>query len=514
MKEKKKSSFGSYVQKFATVCLLTTLMGSALAGCSKGGDSGTGTEKRVLRIGFMYSSPDNEQWVRQQFTDSYELLHPELDIQIVGAVNYDDMRFEERDPNKPYTEPDTYGKLKELLDGPNPVDVVVLDNGYNSTSYLKRLVQDNMLKQLDTYIQDKEFDIDDYVPAVIDGIKEAGDNAIYALTPTFNSSALFYNPKVFTDAGVEPPTDNMMWDDVINKAKVVAKGEKTKRIFGLQFNRWGGDPFWDMQQSYLPALQLKMYDDKGEKMSVSTPQWEKVFTTMASLYKDKIVPSGEDMYADQKPDANGNMPFNPFSGDLFINGRVAMTVGRYEYITELERAKEQHAKNDKVPSVDWQVVTMPQHSENPGFGSDVTLSNLMGISAKASNPEDAWDFIAFNNSKEWAKLKSRSTYDLIARKSMLKPRNGADYNIAAFYTLKPISPISVEMEKLQREKPGINNLPSLGQQAFQQVMENKKSAADALKEWETKGNAFLQKLKDNPNAWIEETEGGVPGRVY
>jgi len=508
----KKTSFGRVLRKTVVVGLSLTIMGSMLAACSKG-DGGSSTEKRVLRIGFIYSNQENEQWVRQQFTDSYELLHPELDIQIVGAMNYDDMRFEERDQSQPYKQPNTYEKIKEILVGSNPVDVIVLDN--NSTNYLKRLVQDNLLKQLDPMIQEKEFDIEDYVPAVIDGIKEAGDNSIYALTPTFNSSALFYNKKLFADMGVPVPTDGMTWEDTFAKAKLIAKGEGNKRVFGFQFARWGGDPFWDMQSTYLPALQLKMFDDKAEKMSVGTPQWEKVFNTISSLYIDKIVPTNQDMYSNPEVGADGKMPFNPFQGDMFINGRVAMTTARYDYITELNRAKEQNAKNNKVPSVDWEVVTMPQHSENPGIGGDVQLSNLMGINSKASNTEDAWDFIAFNNSKEWAKLKSRSTTDLISRKSMLKPKDGQDYNMPAFYTLKPVPPSSLDMEKLQNEKPGIWEINSLGQQAFQAVMEKKKSAADALKEWETKGDAFLKKLKDNPNAGLEMPgDGGIMRSVY
>ncbi|UVI32231.1 ABC transporter substrate-binding protein [Paenibacillus spongiae] len=508
---KKKSSFGSILRKGAMLCLSLTLMGSVLAACSKG-DGGSGTEKRVLRIGFIYSSPDNEQYLRQLYTDGYELLHPELDIQIVGAVNYDDMRFQEQpEDGKPVKQPDPYEKLTEMLNGNNPVDVVVLDS---NSSYLKRLVQDNMLKQLDPLIQEHEFDIEDLVPSVIDGIKEAGDNSIYALSPTFNASALYYNKKIFADAGIEPPTDGMMWDDVLAKAKLVSKGEGNKRIFGFSFGRWGGDPFWDMQNSYLPALQLKVYDDKGEKMTVNSPQWAKVFTTMASIYKDKIVPTNQDINSGMDEGTNGKRMYNPYQGDLFINGRVAMTVGGYDYVTELTRAKQQNAKNNKVPSVDWDVVTMPQHADNPGIGGNVYLSGLMGINAKAANSEDAWDFIAFNNGKEWAKLKSRSLYEMVSRKSLLQPKDGQDYNMEAFYKLKPIPPSSTDQEKLYREKPGIEEARYVGQQIFQEVIDGKKSTEDALKEWETKGNAILKKIKENPNGGLNPAEGGVATEVY
>src|SRR5690606_7027593 len=115
--------------------------------------------------------------------------------------------------------------------------------------------------------QDK-FDLSDYVPTVIEGIKAAGDNSIYALTPTFTSSALYYNKKIFADRGVEPPTDKMSWNDVFAKARQLADGEGLDRTFGFSFNRWTSDGFSDVQ-NYSSALQLRTWDDKGDKMLVN-----------------------------------------------------------------------------------------------------------------------------------------------------------------------------------------------------------------------------------------------------
>jgi multiple sugar transport system substrate-binding protein len=456
----------------------------------------------------MYSNADQEPWLRQQFTDGYELTHPNIDIEIVGAINYDDQRFEQPDPNK--KQPDPYEKIKELLNGKNPVDVVVLDS-----AYLKRLVQDNMLKQLDPLIQDSKFDIEDFVPTVIEGIKDAGDGNLYALTPTFNSSALYYNKKMFTDAGISPPTDNMQWPDIFALAGRIAKGEGKDRKYGFQFNRWGGEPFYDIQ-TYAAPLQLMMFDKKGEKMTVDTPQWKKVWTDIISLYKNKIVPTQNDMNVmNEKAALAGaageNPPFNPFQGDMFINGRVAMTISGYDYINELSRAKDYAAKNKNVPSVDWDVVTIPTFAEAPGVGGSIYLNNLMAINAKAQNSEDAWEFIQFNNSKEWAKLKSRSTYEMVARKSFLKPKDGMSYNIGAFYALKPVPPQDLDMEKLYREKPNIYQVNQYGQPLFQQVVEGKKTVDQALKEWQTKGDALLQKIKENPNGPLEPIDGGGVG---
>ena len=174
----------------------------------------------------------------------------------------------------------------------------------------------------------------------------------------------------------------------------------------------------------------------------------------------------------------------------------------------LSKAKDYSTKNKAIPTVDWDVVTIPTFPEAPGIGGNIYLNNLMAINAKAQNSDDAWDFIQFNNSKEWAKLKSRSTYEMVARKSFLKPKDGMDYNIAAFYTLKPVPPQDVDLEKLYREKQNLYQVNSLGQPLFQEVLQKKKTVEAALKEWQTKGDAMLQKIKENPNGPLDPEGGG------
>src|SRR5690606_28475453 len=117
------------------------------------------------------------------------------------------------------------------------------------------------------------------------------DNNLYALAPTFSANALYYNKKVFNDAGVTMPTDNMFWTDIIDLAKRVTRGEGNERTFGIMFTRWMGDPYYDINYTYTAPLQLRIYDNNGEKMTVNTPQWERVWTTMADLHKNKIVPT-------------------------------------------------------------------------------------------------------------------------------------------------------------------------------------------------------------------------------
>lgn len=498
----KMSMKGKSVRKGAAIGLSLIMASAVLSACS--GASNDKTEKRVLRIGLVSGSSTDSSYVRQQFTDTFEYTHPNIELQFAYATDYQDQAYEMMDPTK--KQPDPYEKMKELMTGTNPVDVVLFD--YNQ---LARMTQDGLLQQLDPLITKDKFDISDFVPTVIDGIKDAGDNNIYALTPTFTGSALFYNKKIFQDAGVQPPTDNMTWNQVFDLARKVSSGTGKDQKFGIQIDRFGWDAYRNLQ-TYVQPLQLKIFDDKQEKMLVdSGDAWKNAWKTIAEQYKNKVMPTQQDIQkiseAYQQNDG-GKVAYNPFNGDLFNSGNLGMVISGNYFVTELINAKKAEGKIKGFKPVDWDVVTVPTFEEKPGVGIASSLGNMMGINAKAQNQDDAWELIKFLNGKEWAKLKSRATYEIPSRQEFIKPLEGLDYNIKAFYSLKPVLSSDLEQDRIVRQKPGIQEVYSMPQQLFQEVLDGKKSVDEAINEWAAKGNVVLQKLKANPNGDSGAT-GGV-----
>ncbi|WP_276355887.1 ABC transporter substrate-binding protein [Cohnella caldifontis] len=496
----------SRVRRWALSGLAVSLFIPILAACSQSKDLDDPANRRTLRIGTMYGSKQDESYFRQQYTDLFEFSHKGIDIEIVPAIDWSQQQFENMDENGRYIQPDTLGKVKEIMTGSNPVDVMIFD-----MSMLSPLVEENLLKQLDPMMKEDKLDTAAFVPSVIDAIKQAGNNNIYALTPTFMPSALYYNKKLFQDAGVTPPHDGMNWDEVFALAKQMTKGTGKDAVFGFTFSQWGGSgENWYDIMNFAAPLGLKMYDKNAEKMTINTPQWKSLLDTVYGLYKAHVVPHQEDMNVDMPTDGKP-MRYNPYQGRLFMNGRVAMTIGEYGMINDIQQMNDNSDKL-KISKLDWDVVSIPFHAAVPGVGVSTNLSSLAGINAKAQNEKDAWEFVKFMNSDEWAKLRSRSTYEMPTRVDYIKTREGMSYNVEAFTKMQP-APYpnsSPEEQKLLRERPNLNLIQDVFGQVWNSVFQGQRTVDEALKYMDTKGNDLLQKIKANPTGQID----GVFDDVY
>jgi multiple sugar transport system substrate-binding protein len=498
------------IRRWMLIGMVCSLLFPLLAACAQK-DLNDPANRRTLRIGTMYGSKQDESWFRQQFTDLFEFSHEGIDIEIVPAIDWSAQQFEQPSKDGIQKQPDPLEKAKAIMTGSNPVDVMIFD-----MNLLASLANENLLKPLDPMLKEDKIDVSEFVPTVIDGIREQGNNQIFALTPTFMPSALYYNKKLFSAVGVTPPHDGMTWDEVFTLAKQMTKGTGKDAVFGFSFSQWGGsgENYWDIQ-SYMAPLQLKMYDDKAEKMTINTPQWEAVWKTVYELYKAHVVPHQDDMNVDQPTDAASSRP-NPYQGRLFMNGRIAMTIGDYSMINDLQQMND-NADKLKIGKLDWDVVTMPFHASVPNVGGSINLSSLAGINTKAQNQGDAWEFVKFMNGKEWAKFKSRSTYEMPSRTEFIKTREGMNYNVQAFTKLKP-SPwpgSSPNEQRLLQQKPNLSMMQELVNQSYMSVFQGQKSVKEALEYLDTKGNELLQKIKTNPTGPIEgifENGGGGGGK--
>ncbi|MBB6673179.1 ABC transporter substrate-binding protein [Cohnella nanjingensis] len=480
-----------------------------LSACSFGSKDNP-NERRTLRIGMAYGSKDSEEYYRRDLTDMFELTHKNIDIEFVNAIDYSDMQFATEEERKKAQQVDPNEKLRGIMTGDNPVDVVLTDLGS-----LSKLVEDNLLKPLDPYIKEDKMDLSDFLPNVLDAIREQGNGQLYGLSPTFYSSALFYNKKLFAKANVNPPTDGMSWDDVFTLARSMKSGTGKDAVYGFNLSSWGGGlNYYDVQYQYADPLKLRMFDAAGEKMTVNTEQWKKALSKPFNLYKDHVMPHPEDFQNN-----NNDGRYNPYQNRPFFQGKVAMEIGGYYNVNDLIAYNKNVDKMKGAEKLEWDVVTLPSHPEAQG-GGNIGLGSLLVINAKGHNPKDAWEFIKHYNSEEVAKFKARSNSELSVRQKYIKPKDGENYHVEAFTSVKPGSYARSDADvKLYQERPNLNMIQEIGQIYFQQATEGKISLDDALAKWETKGNDLLQKIKLNPTGDLnaemdslrQESMGGMSG---
>ncbi|OKP69462.1 hypothetical protein A3842_25460 [Paenibacillus sp. P3E] len=472
------------------ICTALALPLTSAGGIAAAEGSKVSEGQRVLRIGNLWSGED-DNYFRQQFTDLYELTHPEVKLEIVPAIDTEKLRFS---TSNPLTSPDNLDDMRAIMGGAKPVDVVIGDN-----TLLKRLADYNLVDPLQPLIDRDHYDLSNMAPTVLDGIRELGKGELYALTPTFSSSALYYNKKIFDAAGVAYPENGMTWEKLISVAAKVTKVSKQDkgRVFGLAFNRYLSDPFWDMQ-NYLSPLQLAMYDNKGGKMTVNTPVWSKAWTDYSSLIKKQIIP-GANVINYLEEDV-------PLAGDLFLTGKTAMAVGEYNYINELMVANRNASLIKNFKPVDWGIVSVPTFAEKPGVAMGTTLGSLMAINTLAQNKEDAWDLIQFVNSNEVAKIKAHNRYELTARKDYNGfPEKALD--LTPFFIQKPLPASDPVMDSLKARLPGITQINDAGQILFTEVYQGKRTVASALLAWEKQGNFMLKALQKDPDQYFDLQNG-------
>lgn len=453
-------------------------------------------EQRVLRIGSLWSGED-DTYFRQQFTDLYEFTHPEIKLEIIPAVDADENRFSSAYPQ---VSTDNLESIRSLMGGEKPIDVIVTD-----AALLKGLAERNLVQPLQPLIDRDQYDISTMAPTMLNGIRELGGGNLFALAPTFSSSALYYNKGIFDAAGVPYPTDGMTWDEMFKlAAKVTKASDKAgSRVYGFSMSRYSGDPFWDMQ-TFISPLQLAIYDNKGTKMTVTSPEWKKAWSTYSELVRKQTVPGLVNLEYISPEESS----YNPLHPDLFLSSKAAMVVGEYGYIHELTAAERNASKIKNYTPVKWGVVTVPTFPEKPDVAVGTWLGNMMAISLTATNPEDAWDLIKFVNSNEVARIKAHNRYELPSRKKYIQSEVPS-LDLKPFYVMKPMPANDPVRDRLMTQKPGIYQINDAGRQLFIEVYKGRTSVEDALKAWEKKGNTMLNKLQKDPMASFNLADGWV-----
>ncbi len=168
-----------------------------------------------MRFSSWQSSPTEERLVRVSL-DSFSHIHPEI------TYKYQPI------PGN-YTE-----KLQLMLGTGKSPDLFWL-KGDTSPAYMSFEV----LHPLDSLlIASPSFDIDDFFPVFRDAFKY--NDTYYGFGKDFNAYVLFYNTKMFQEAGITEPPKN--WKELRDYAKPLTKDRDNIGSESFVYFRFNGNP--------------------------------------------------------------------------------------------------------------------------------------------------------------------------------------------------------------------------------------------------------------------------------
>lgn len=284
------------------------------------------------------------------------------------------------------------------------------------------------------------------------------DEKYYAVPKDVDTIALWYNKAMFEEAGLDYPTADWTWDDLIEAAKKLTKEDGSQ--YGLAVRNDNN------QAGYYNMI----YDNGGyiinddkTKSGWDDPKTIEAMEVLEGWIKDGVMPPIETM------SENGE-------DVLFQSGKVAMVL-QGSWMVAAYRDNEYTAEN-------CDVVELPK---NAATGRRASVYNGLGWAASANgkNTENAWKLIEYLGSEKAQKKQAELGVTMSAYKGTSDAwANSADFNLQAYLNMmedmeiRPYSKSTVTWENEDNE-------------ILKSVYMGEKSMADACKEMADQMNEKL-----------------------
>ncbi len=256
--------------------------------------------------------------------------------------------------------------------------------------WLDKFVAGGILQPLpqDTFPHDK---IESEFFPIVSAMKR-GDE-YYGLPTAVRSLALFYNKKLFTDAGLDPNNPPKTLDEMVEAAKKTTKRDASGNLLaeGITLDMPGQDQHW-WREVLVRQFGGQPYTDNDRKVAYNDAAGEKALAFYTGLQTEHKV--GEVKFMDE-----GQAAFRAGMAAMTIDGTFRL--GSFRTIKDFE----------------WGVTELPANAE--GVRSNYASYFANGISAKASGEklEAAKKFLNYISSPEAMEIWLKDVGELPARRS-------------------------------------------------------------------------------------------------
>lgn len=257
-------------------------------------------------------------------------------------------------------------KISTAIAGGKGPDILEL------AEHIPAFASKHQIRPLDDYIKTSGLDLASQFGETTAKIF-AYEGSQYALPDRSGAMVLYYNKKMFDEAGVEYPTADWSWDDLLAAAKKLTIRENGEvKQWGFATISWW--PYW---MSFMYQNGGRVLDENGKPVinspeNVEAMQW---FNDLA--WKHKVSPTPRDW-------ANYGEGVGP--DQLFAQGKLAMEITGFWNI----------AAANSVEGLDWDIAPL-WHGKEPATSA---FFNGLAISTTSEHPDEAWKIIEFMASEE------------------------------------------------------------------------------------------------------------------
>lgn len=213
------------------------------------------------------------------------------------------------------------------------------------------------------------------------------DGRMYGHAGNATANAMWFNKRLFREAGIPYPQAGWTWEDCIEAAKALTRRDARGRPeqFGMIMDKW------EWRYSLLGQWGGNIYSPEGTRCMLDAPEAQDAMQFFADLiHVHRVLPTATE---EASVATAGGWATGPMA--LFAAERVAMAVGGRWWLCILRHPDYRH--------LDLGAVVLPQGPSNRIFGGG--RSSL--VNRFSHHREAALDFVAFMHSPQWNALINR-----------------------------------------------------------------------------------------------------------
>lgn len=342
------------------LCLCAVVM---MAGCGSGS---SGSEDEATVQVQLTAGPEELQ-AYEELAQAFEERHPHIDVQLIAMSNKDDH----------------IAKLNAALSGGSPPDVVLL----NYREYGQFAARD-ALAPVGPLLKRAEYSLDDFQETVLDAFTHDGE--LQCLPQNVSSAVVYYNPRLFEEAGVAEPGRQWSWEQLRTSARALTAGD----VHGL-----GLEPQLIRLAPFVWSNGGRLVDDEDDptRFVLHEPQAREALDFVIGLVRrDRVVPSAKDLVA----------------ADLetrFVSGRLAMLISSRRLTPVLLKAHNEFG-------FDFDVAPMPV-ADTP---ATILHSDAYCLARPATPDSPAMRFLTFALSQRGQSITASSGRTVPSRLSVAR----------------------------------------------------------------------------------------------